>query len=283
MGDVVHRRPVHACLSAALSAVAATGCEPRERAPQDSADVVATVSAVPSAAATLRIVSYNVNYGVEGDASTLEAIRAIDADLVFLQETTDGWARAIGASLADVYPHRAFAPPTTYVAGGLGVLSKTPFEGKQVMPSPVGWFDAWRLVAETPIGKLQLLDVHLRPPLTDPDAFLNGYFSTQRDRVEEITSYVPSLEPGLPTIVAGDFNEAEDGDAVHVLEKRGLHSVLPDFAPDQRTWHWFTEVGEVEARLDHVVVSHELEPVSARVHEVGKSDHFPVEVVLRRR
>lgn len=262
------------------------GCEPRDRSPATSAHLspIASANVAPViTAAETRVVSYNVNYGVEGDASCVEALRRIDADLVLLQETTAGWETALAAALGDVYPHRAFAPPTTYIAGGLGVLSKRPIERREVMPSPVGWFDAWRVIADTAVGKLQVLLVHLRPPLSDPDAFLDGYFSTGRDRRREIEAYAPSLDASLPTIVAGDFNEDEDGDAVAYLEKRGLHSVLPDFQPDQRTWHWFTQVGEVSARLDHVLVSRDLEAVSARVHEEGASDHFPVDVLVRRR
>ena len=70
---------------------------------------------------------------------------------------------------------------------------------------------------------------------------------------------------------------------MQLAKKRGLHTVLPDFQPDQRTWHWFTEVGEVSTRLDHVLVSRDLEALSAQVHEAGRSDHFPVDVVVRRR
>lgn len=279
-----------ACAAAALSLSA--GCEPRERDPATSAAVpssalpssVAAASAEPtSGTERLRVVSYNVNYGVEGDASSIAALRRIDADLVLLQETTDGWEKALGASIGDLYPHRAFIPPTTYIAGGIGVLSKQPIEPKEVMPSPVGWFDAWRVIADTALGEIQVLVVHLRPPLSEPDAFLDGYFTTGRDRRREIEAYAPSLDPSLPTIVAGDFNEDEDGDAVGFLGKRGMRSVLPDFEPDQRTWHWFTTIGEVSARLDHVLVSPELEAVSAHVHEDGKSDHFPLDVVVRRR
>jgi endonuclease/exonuclease/phosphatase (EEP) superfamily protein YafD len=230
----------------------------------------------------LAVLTYNVNFGNVGDAPAIAAIRDANADLVILQETNGAWERALVSELGELYPHHEFRPATPSIAGGLGILSKRPLHAKELMPSPVGWFAGWRVIADTSIGALQVLDVHLRPQLSDPDALFDGYFSTRSDRAEEIAAYARVLDPSLPTVVAGDFNETEDGRAIGFLADRGMRSALPDFAPDQRTWHWFTKVGEISTRLDHVVYEvARLRAVAATVLEKGGSDHFPVLVKLR--
>lgn len=225
----------------------------------------------------MTVMTYNLNFGMAGDAETIEVIRQAHADIVVLQETNDEWQRALEHELGKVYPFHRFQSPTSYVAGGVGLLSKYRFRERELVPSPNGWFPGWRVIADSPLGALQVLDVHLRPPLTDQKAFLSGYFSTRPLRRTEIETYAKTLDPELPTLVMGDFNEDEQGSAVRFLEERGMRSVLPDFQPGQRTWHWPTSFGEIATRLDHVVYdeSHFI-AIEAHVIEAGRSDHFPV-------
>jgi endonuclease/exonuclease/phosphatase family metal-dependent hydrolase len=122
--------------------------------------------------------------------------------------------------------------------------------------------------------------VHLRPPVSDGGSFVSGHFSTPPIRVQEITSYCARLAPDLPTLVAGDFNEEDDGDAVRFLVSRGMSSVLGRFAPDQPTWRWPTMVGTLHRQLDHVFIDHRLEAVSAEIRAAGRSDHLPVIAIL---
>ena len=230
------------------------------------------------------VMTYNVNFGLAGYAEALDLIAGADADLVLLQETTPEWETAIRARLGRRYPHMAFRHSETWPAGGLAVLGKRPFVDAELIPSPVGWFPGWRVVAETPIGPVQALNVHLRPPLSDPSSFAQGYFSTKQDRRAEIEAYAARLDPGLPTIVCGDFNEDGGGRAVGFLAGRGLASALPELHPDADTWHWNTSLGPIREQLDHVVYDRaRLEPLDVRVLEAGPSDHFPLVALFERR
>ena len=232
----------------------------------------------------LTVMSYNVNFGIAGDPETLALIEGAGADLVLLQETTPAWEAAIRARLGPRYPFMAFRHSEAWPAGGLAVLSKRPFVDAQLIPSPVGWFPAWRIVAETPIGPVQALNVHLRPPLSDPSSFARGYFSTRKDRRAEIEAYVERLDRSLPTLVCGDFNEDEDGRAVGFLASRGMSSALPELRPDADTWQWHTSVGPIRSRLDHVVYDRaHLDPLDVRVLEAGSSDHFPLVAIFEKR
>ena len=58
---------------------------------------------------------------------------------------------------------------------------------------------------------------------------------TARDTAGD-TTFDAALDPALPTIVAGDFNESERGDAVAWLGERGFSSVLPQFDRLATTW-----------------------------------------------
>src|SRR5690606_32119058 len=101
-----------------------------------------------------------------------------------------------------------------------------PFEEKEYIPAPSGWFPAWRLLLDTPLGKIQALNIHLHPPVSDKGSVVSGYFSTPRIRLEEITEFAAVLEPGLPTLVVGDFNENKHGKAIAYLREKGFRSAL---------------------------------------------------------
>lgn len=229
----------------------------------------------------LTVLSFNVNFGIAGDGPTLEAIAAAKADVVFLQETTPAWERALRARFAARYPHIAFHHSGG--AGGLAILSRYAFEQRGTLPSPAGWFPAWRVILHTPLGKVQALNLHLRPPVSDSGSVVSGYFTTPKVRLAEISHYTPTLEAGLPTLIAGDLNENSSGRAVKFLRKQGFRSALPEFHPGARTWRWQTSVGRITHQLDHILYDKRLEPLDARVLRAGRSDHWPVRAVFQLR
>jgi endonuclease/exonuclease/phosphatase (EEP) superfamily protein YafD len=267
------RRGLAAALTVALSSgtLALTTCAHPSR-----------VARAPAAGeAVLRVMTYNINYGIPGDFQTLAAIRDADADLVLLQETTPEWEAALRSELAPRYPFMSFH--ACCGAGGLGVLAKQPFEEKDYLEGPAGgWFPALRLVAQTPLGPVQLLSVHLRPQLSDTGSVVSGYLKTPPIREAEAATFLESLDRALPTLVAGDFNESNSGRAVRLLAENGLVSALPEFSPGQRTWRWPTSFGDVSGQLDHIAYDRHLEPLDVRALEEGRSDHLPLVGVFRR-
>lgn len=234
---------------------------------------------VPADEPALRVMTYNVNYGLAGDAATLDAIGGAEVDVVFLQETTAAWESAIRERFGAEFAHIDFVHCCG--AGGLGVLSRVPVQSLGVLEPPAeGWFPAWHLLLDTAVGPIQALNVHLHPPISNTGSVVGGYFSTKRIRQSEIEAYWDALDADVPIIVAGDFNENAQGRAVSFLRARGLESALPEFAPRATTWCWQTSVGQVSTTLDHVVYDGALEPVDARVLDVGRSDHLPVVVTF---
>lgn len=240
------------------------------------AQPVRSPAQIPTDRPVLRVMTYNVNYGVAGDRPTLDVIRNGGADIVFLQETTPKWETEL-RGLAEQYPHMVFHHSGG--AGGYAFLSKYPFDHEVLAAHPKSWFPAGYAVFETPLGKVQGVNVHLRPPFSDEGSIVSGYFTTPATRRAEIEHFTGQVDPELPLIVAGDFNEDADGGALEILETRGLRNALEEFQPGADTWRWNTSFGEVKSQLDHVTYAG-LEPLDAKVTDGGNSDHLPIVAVF---
>ena len=136
----------------------------------------------PAGADALRVVTYNVNYGLRGDLEGIELIAESDADIVLLQETTPAWEAAIREELSDRYPTMEFRHCCG--AGGLAILSTYPIRDDDYLEAPPGgWFPGWRVTLETPGGPVQTLNVHLRPPFARSGGVAVGYFTTPAKRL----------------------------------------------------------------------------------------------------
>ena len=277
-----------------VSLLAMLGCSPststkavESLSTQESpvADPEHTAASLPST--QLRVVSYNLNYGLAQadaiDQATLDQVSGLEADIVLLQETNEVWEKAIRGAAGAAYPHQRFHAPGRFIAGGIGSLSKYPILAEEVIPSPVDWFPAQRLVVDAPGGPIQILNVHLRPAISEGGSWVAGYFTTGHFREKEANTYQQVLDKALPTLVVGDFNEEDRGTAIDVFESWGLRNALPELASSQTTWRWTAYSVPLALRLDHVLYdTRHLELVSAQVLAGGNSDHLPVEAVFVR-
>jgi endonuclease/exonuclease/phosphatase (EEP) superfamily protein YafD len=221
----------------------------------------------------ITLMTFNVNFGLAGNVETVDAIARNDADVVMLQETTPAWERELRSQLGAAYPHMRFVQARG--AGGLGVLSKYPIAQFEPLP-PVDWFPAARVVVDSPLGRLQVLNVHLRPPLSNTGNPVSGYLSTPPVREAEMRAFTAALDPDLPTLIVGDFNESEDGGAFKFLAEKGFRSALSEFSPNAKTWNWPTSVITLRGRYDHLCYDRRLTPADVEVIPEGRSDHLPV-------
>jgi endonuclease/exonuclease/phosphatase (EEP) superfamily protein YafD len=116
--------------------------------------------------------------------------------------------------------------------------------------------------------------------VSDGGSFVSGYFTTPSVRAAEIEGFFARLDPALPALVAGDFNEGADGPVTAFLERKGFASALPRLAADQPTWRWGTFAGTLRKQLDHVAHDARLAALAVTVLPRGRSDHLPVVVVF---
>jgi len=260
---------VHCGVLAGLVALATLGCRTTK---------VAEVPKGPQ----LRVLTYNVNWGAPRPDLAVEIIRKSDADVVCLQETTPEWEEFLKRELSGEYPIAQFRNSKDRMGGGLGFLAKSAANEIAYVRSDTGWFDGWIMAFRTPLGRVQVLNVHLRPPVSDSGSWVSGYFTTRDDRVREMERFFQKRRPELPTLVVGDFNDSPNSPVLKWLEEQGMMNALPAFDRSP-TWQWRTSLLTLSRRMDHVVYSRELHCCSARVLREGASDHFPVEAVFVKR
>ena len=231
----------------------------------------AAAPAKPSAG-SFRLMTYNLEWNNPNPQATLDAIAAADPDVALFQEVTPAWRDALVDRLGSRYPHRAFYPGR---AGGIGMLSKLPLASEDKLP-PVDWFPAQRATVTTSFGPVQILNLHLRPQV-ERGSWVRGYITTPPIRRREIEAHYKQLATGIPTIIAGDFNEDPNGSAVAFVAKQGLTRVVPQ---GPSTWHYAAgKLDVLKLDIDHVMVRG-LTARDARVLDAGTSDHRPVVVTI---
>lgn len=226
----------------------------------------------------LRVATYNVNTGTVGDPAGIAAIAATEADVVLLQEVGPGWPDALRAELSARWPFQAYLDDGN--VGSLGVLSRYPLDEGPRIESPVGWFPAWRVTVHLPGGDAQIVDVHLHPPFAMHGGFLIGAFTTGDDRLVEAIAAADAMDPSVPALIVGDFNERR-GRAMRALEDRGYTDAHREFCPRDPTWSWTLPYAHLTGRYDHILYDGRFDGVSAEVIDRGRSDHLPVVAVVR--
>ena len=222
----------------------------------------------------MRVMTYNVNWGGARPDLAVAAIREADADVVCLQETTPEWETYLRGELAGTYAHVMFRHSGG--AGGLAFLSRGRLEDVEYIETP-GWFPGWLVRAETSIGAVQLLAVHLRPPLGENGGVsVSGYLRSRDVRVREVQTLHARLDASAPAVILGDFNENESGEAFQWLIGQGLINAIAPADGQTHTWEWRTSLVTLRNRFDHILLSPNLRAEDARVMRAGASDHFPV-------
>ncbi len=260
----MHHAPTFAAF--ALSSLLAAGCAPPPLSPR------APTPGVPH----LRIATFNVNLDMSGDAATVDAIGQTGADIVCMQEITPAWQAAILNQYRIDYPYSLFHPING--SDGLAVISRFPLDDLGIIPGWDGWHPSWHLAAHTPMGVVQLVDVHLRPLASSQRdvGVVSQYLSSGQDHVVELRYATADVTPDTPTIVLGDFNDGPESGAVQLLEGRGYENALPLFHPGQDTWRSKSFLGQESDEVDHILFDASFRPLDAHIVRAGNSDHYPV-------
>jgi len=216
-------------------------------------------------------VTYNVNYSFINE-KIVPILEEINADVVILQETNAKWKEIIKNGLHKKYPHIKFRNIGS--ASGLAVLSKYPIIEIKYLRNKPGWFRSGLVTIKKDQDTIQFLNVHLKPPLSNKGLIgWNAYFKADEIHVEEIKQFMDSLNPNLPTIILGDFNENDNGKCLKWLQNEmNFTDALPLFDKRTKTWRFVL----LRGRYDHIVFNKKFSCTHARVYKEGKSDHFPV-------
>ncbi len=210
---------------------------------------------------SLAVVAANVNLANRDPAPLAAWLRAQPADVVMLTELTPAYADALANALADVYPHRAFAPDAS--AFGIGLLSRRPLARIERRDSVDG---IPSLGADIALDGtvVRVVAVHPMPPMAP-------HWHEERDRLLRMLA---GGAAATPMVVAGDLNATPWSTALAGAARGGLFRATGS-AP---TWPG----RHIGIPIDHVLASaHWRRGETARGPDIG-SDHLPVKATLRR-
>ena len=243
----------------------------------------------------LRVATFNIRNGRALDGlvrswpfrrrAVVAAIAALDADVVGLQEVyrfqlrslLRGLPRCASVGEGRSVRRRGEHVPLLVDRGRVRVVEQTTrwFGDEPDRPGtrlPGARFPRIATLAVLEVGgtRLQVVGTHL-------DA------RSPQHRARSVEQLVSWLDPTVPRVVLGDLNAGPDAPELRPLLDAGLREALP--ADAGGTNHDFT--GRTDgARLDHVLVSPEVEVLAAEIAHPGRggrlpSDHWPVVADLR--
>ena len=166
----------------------------------------------------LAAMTWNLEYGTRTPAETVSALKAVNVDLIALQEIEPEVSEAVAAdaAMASRYPYRAMAPRPG--ALGLAILSRYPVEKVDSDDNPA----RLELVVATPRGPIRVINGHpmlatigtswLLPLLPDFDP------SDRDAAIAKIREWIdPALSGGERLLVLGDFNTTPSESEYKVL------------------------------------------------------------------
>lgn len=228
-------------------------------------------SPIPPSGATVRVVSLNLLASNHNADAVLAEVRALEPDVLVLQEYTPRWQAALSPALRDRLPHQYHAPRSDCF--GTAIYAKTPLAAPMDTNLQLGTrpeFRQGRTVVQIGGQDVAMYNIHLYPPKG-----VDG-FAEQFAALTDVLARVQQ-EP-LPVIVCGDFNltrrtalgaaiAAARLDDVHSLAGRGRGESWPAHA---RLPAW------LGIRIDHVYISRDLTCVQAGVGGRVGSDHRSV-------
>lgn len=229
----------------------------------------------------LRVVTYNVNMGGSAPRA-VEFLKAAKADIVCLQETHRQWELYLRQNLDEQYPHMVFH--NSLGGGGISILSKYSLDEPEVIKSEAGWFPAMYTRAKTPIGPVGILNVHLKPPLSEKGSVTPSVLlDTPGIHIEEMETFLGRVDKSVPLLIMGDFNEDESGGACKRLAALGYIDGLSMYDRKSPTWIWRTRfLITLKERYDHIFIDPAFECTGAGVFRVRASDHEPVMAAIRK-
>ncbi|MGW8954554.1 endonuclease/exonuclease/phosphatase family protein [Streptomyces sp. NPDC055709] len=280
-------------------ALVASLTAPLTAAPSASAQAQAQVQDHAHKSVGLRVASYNIHYGADSDnvfdpARTADAIRAMDADIVGLQEVDVRWSarsefRDVATELADnLDMYVSFAPIyTTAEGGGFGVaiLSRFPVRSAEN-------HDLTRLSTQEPnpvpkpmpgflevVVKVKGTLVHVYTTHLDYRSDPSVRTAQVRETVDIMADDCSPKGKCPAQILTGDFNAGPDAE-----ELSPLWSGLTDAWTSSNPGFTYPALTP-EKRIDFVTLSDAFTVRNTTVPDTLASDHRPVlaDVTLRRR
>jgi endonuclease/exonuclease/phosphatase (EEP) superfamily protein YafD len=230
-----------------------------------------TISSPP-----LRVMSVNLLMINQDTQGIIDEILADDADIVFLQEYTEHWGRAMKAAFAQRYPHHA--GETSEDSFGAAIYSKRPLIGETDLHMQLGSWDMpqIRAMIEHDGHRITIINIHTLPPRT------LEYTTEHRIMVADLADTLRKITG--PYILAGDFNFVSTTSHAAAITQAGAIDAhdLAGFGPGL-TWPviGFARYLPVPGlRIDHIYLGGGLAATQCTTGYGRSSDHRPLKATL---
>lgn len=231
------------------------------------------------AAHDLRVASFNTFVQARGEQHVLDLVTSTEPDVLVLQEVFPPRQAQLESLLADVLPHQHVEQSEG--VGGVGVFSRHPITDVRLVDEASDVSRTTFVVTLDVDGRaVQVVPAHLISPCPTCGTSVVERLELEGEvRRAEIGNVLDALEPGVPTVVAGDLNSNERSVAYRRLTAAGFRDPQREVGEGMGfTWPADRRLPAF-VRIDWILVR-DLEPVAAWVGEAGASDHRPVIVDL---
>ncbi|MGC0332379.1 vancomycin resistance protein VanJ [Streptomyces sp. SAI-170] len=219
-----------------------------------------------AAGGDLTVATHNVNADNSDPEGTARAVAASGADVVALEELTQGAVPVYEKALAPAYKYHS-------VQGTVGLWSKYPLSGVRPVDIKLGWTRAMRAAVAAPGGQAAVYVAHLPSVRVKLEA---GFTARQRDKSADALGEAIADEPLDKVLLLGDLNGT--------MNDRSLNAVTAQMRSTQGAagsgfgFSW--PASFPMARIDQIMVRG-IEPVSSWTLPETGSDHLPVAARVR--
>jgi exonuclease III len=243
------------------------------------------IAAVASHAAngqTIRVATFNVNYGNRSGDQVLDAIEKSRADILCLQETTLQSERFLQQQLAVDYPEfHAIGHQGTYYGERFVFASKQKPRNLKFVPPTHGLFGFYSATFSFDDKDVCIINVHLTPFGVPPNAgvvqALAAVGATEKQHAAEIREILKAVPSDSPVVVLGDFNSLSTFRAPTALINAGFTDSFASLHknPDtHHTWQWPTRPLPLKLRIDYIFHSNHFRSLQSEIIRRDGSDHF---------
>lgn len=240
----------------------------------------------------ITVATFNINYANEAPREMLATLAEMQADILFVQETTPDVEWLLRRRFRATHPFIVFmGHRNEYFAERSGLISRWPLRNLKFAPPVEGGLFGTLMAEATVDGQtVQLVNVHLTPFQvrrgTNVASVMTAMGRTESVHQREAARLVERLTPGQPVLVCGDFNSLPDFQAPTAMKTAGLQDSYAEVVlrhEQKPTWHWpFGDVN-IQFRIDYIFHSPHFQTRTSRVIASGGSDHYPVVSQLKLR
>lgn len=224
----------------------------------------------------IKLMSFNVLWSNHDYPKISAMIRAIQPDVIGLQEVRPADVTALANALDGIYPYHAFHPADTFHT--VGLLSRFPIESLVILPNPP-LERGIQAIVRFQNRPLSILVVHLAPnnmPLQPLSEFVAVTKARYAQRADEVAYLEQSLRTRtMPMIILCDCNMTDTSETY-----ARLHAVVGD-SFQERGWglgHTLRVAALPVSvqRVDYIWHTSELSTIDASIGPDGGSDHSPM-------